>query len=834
MPKNQPQLGKWIAIVAAGLLVVGYAAAMLLIPSMPLADPYGEFLQTSRLELWLVDVASLSDLWQQWTGGLLYASWIDRVPILLLASGWLAASWWIGHPIATRESLDPWNGLMATRGCSIAIGHAILSLMTLANGWIFGPRVFLPLALSTVIAALAPRWYSMFYRATPSTAEVETAMANSRALSAIRRKTDKLTNKLNGKLLVAEKPRSVESDPSFASSWSRRLIGLSVVGAVWLATIAVLGSCLPSYDADVREIEMLSTKKYYLDNSICWFDLHRAANGPQGNTMPALAITSLLEAIRPSASPEAMLRHLTCAWLAGQVLHASLWLIAILMIASSIRWRFGALAAALTAFLLIAHPGMHELVRLGGRAGGVMLWITASMVLIQYHHEKPIPKLSSWSIAAGAFSYQSLLGIFLGSILLYRMIHCVPRDRQRYWNDRNAMASRSVIARLAILTVFVAAAIPWQLRVYLHGPALSHDFVPTLAIAYSNIARLGASLNELVDAFNSILWNSMAHGLLLIPLAAIGAVTGYRDREIRFSSIAWLVWLFLWWLFTTHLDRDWVVATPMLAWPAAQAIQWLRERSGGYLIFPLALISLAWSTIALAAWPTADPRLLVAIDQLIPTTVANAKANIQATPLSRHSGPDQPRAGEGRGDDPAGSAARNEAALEPPIDRAGQGGAVNPIAPSPPPSIRLSTSLSTSPSANLSTYPIYTDWINSHKGSYGLPSPAPSSSRWLVIGTTDTFFLTVPTLEVGLSELASLELLLRSHSKLLDRSQSDIHHLVIDWRSIAAGDRIARSSFEASIRDAVLKLEQSGAISRIPWDYLSSDAECFSVGPAEE
>ena len=103
-----------------------------------------------------------------------------------------------------------------------------------------------------------------------------------------------------------------------------------------------------------------------------------------------------------------------------------------------------------------------------------------------------------------------------------------------------------------------------------------------------------------------------------------------------------------------------------------------------------------------------------------------------------------------------------------------------------------------------------------------------------MIGTTDTFFLTVPTLEVGLSELASLELLLRSHSRLLDRSQSDIHHLVIDWRSIAAGDRIARSSFEASIRDAVLKLEQSGAISRIPWDYLSSDAECFSVGPAEE
>ena len=815
---------------------------MLLIPSMPLADPYGEFLQTSRLELWLVDVASLSELWKQWTGGLPYASWLDRIPILLLASGWLAVSWCIGHPIAKRESLDQWNGPMATHGFSIAIGHAILSQLTLVLGWIFGPRSFLPLALSTVLLALALRWLFGSFRSQAVTPQVDNASARDASESMSRSIPLELLEPLEP-LEHLEEPnsRSTENDPSFASSWSRRLIGLSFVGSCWLAAIALLGSCLPSYDADVREIEMLSTKKYFLDNSIVWFDFHRAANGPQGSIMPALAITSLLETFNPSETPEAMLRHLTCAWLSGQVLHASLWLIAILLIASNIRSRSGALAAALIAFLLVAHPGMHELVRLGGRAGGVMLWIAASMVLIQMPNRKSIPSLCAWCIATGALSYQTLLGIIVGNILLHWVIYRDPRDRTGELRKSHSIASRYGIAKIAMLSVAIVAAVPWQLRAYLHGPPLSHDFLPTMAIAHSNIAMLGASFRDVAEAFHGILWNSMAHGLLLMPLAAIGAVLGYRDRNIRFTSIVWLVWILLWWVFTTHLDRDWVVATPMLAWPAARAIQWLRERSGGYWLFPLGLISLAWSTIALAAWPTADPRLLVAIDQLIPASIANARTNNQAKAGKGDAEPDNSGAGEGRGEDREGIAKDREG-------RAGQGWAVNSNPIAVPPSNSLS--------ANPSTYPIYTDWINRFPASHNISTIstistiAPATDRWLVIGTADTFFLTVPTLEVGPGELASLEPLLRSNSSLPDPPKSPgqpmapnqpkapdppkalVRYLVIDWRGIADGDRVARSNFETSMRDAVLKLEQSGAISRVPWDYLSSDAECFSVEPA--
>ena len=165
--------------------------------------------------------------------------------------------------------------------------------------------------------------------------------------------------------------------------------------------------------------------------------------------------------------------------------------------------------------------------------------------------------------------------------------------------------------------------------------------------------------------------------------------------------------------------------------------------------------------------------------------------------------------------------------------RGGQGGTVtsNPVA-SP-----QSTELSTELPAELSAYPIYTDWINRYpsvqnNSSGSLSSIASTTDRWLVIGTTDTFFLVVPTLEIGVGELASLETLLRSDSKLLDPSKSDVRYLIIDWRSISAGDRVARSNFETSIRDAVLKLEQSGRISRVAWDFLSGDAECYSVVPA--
>lgn len=803
---------------------------MLLIPSMPLADPYGEFLQTSRLELWLVDVASLSELWKQWTGGLAYASWLDRIPILLLASGWLVVSWWIGHPITKWESLGQWNSPTVTRGFSIAIGHAILSQLTLVLGWIVGPQSFLPLALSTVLLALTLRWLSKSFRSNAVTPQDGSVSAHDSSDSMVRLKLSEPLGELNSP--------STENDSSFAFSWSRRLIGMSIVGSCGIAAIALLGSCLPSYDADVREIEMLSAKKYYLDNyldnsldnsvdnSLVRFDFHRAANGPQGNTMPALAFTSLLESINPSDAPQAMLRHLTRAWLAGQVLQASLWLIAILMIASNIRSRLGALAAALIAFLLIAHPGMHELVRLGGRAGGVILWITASMVLIQIPKGRPIPRIGAWCIAAGALSYQTLLGLFVGNILLHWVIYRDPRDRTSGFSKSHSMASRYHIVKIALISAAVVAAIPWQLRAYLHGPPLSHDFLSAFALANSNIAMLGASFHDVTEAFHGILWNSMAHGLLLMPLAAIGAVLGYRDRNIRFASIAWLIWILLWWVFTTHLDRDWVVATPMLAWPAAYAIEWLRDRSGGYLILPLGLISLFWSTIALVAWPTADPRLLVAIDQLIPASIADTRLPPQSPIPSRRLEPDAPGAGEGSGGNRVD--ARNDRE-----GRGGQGGTVtsNPVA-SP-----QSTELSTELPAELSAYPIYTDWINRYpsvqnNSSGSLSSIASTTDRWLVIGTTDTFFLVVPTLEIGVGELASLETLLRSDSKLLDPSKSDVRYLIIDWRSISAGDRVARSNFETSIRDAVLKLEQSGRISRVAWDFLSGDAECYSVVPA--
>ena len=210
----------------------------------------------------------------------------------------------------------------------------------------------------------------------------------------------------------------------------------------------------------------------------------------------------------------------------------------------------------------------------------------------------------------------------------------------------------------------------------------------------------------------------------------------------------------------------------------------------------------------------------------------------RAKNLAREAGPKTAGGGEGRGEDREGIATDREG-------RAGQGWAVNSNPIAVPPSNSLS--------ANPSTYPIYTDWINRFPASHNISTIstiAPATDRWLVIGTADTFFLTVPTLEVGPGERASLEPLLRSNSSLPDPPKSPgqpmapnqpkapdppkalVRYLVIDWRGIADGDRVARSNFETSMRDAVLKLEQSGAISRVPWDYLSSDAECFSVEPA--
>ena len=624
--------------------VLVYVLAMLAASCMPLSDTMGEAQAVPRWEYWLLYASVPSAIWWQWTGGLQPVYFVDRIPIFALSLAWITACWSLGTQISTLDPVSNRLSKYERIGVSILLGQAVLSTVVFLTGWLLGLQS-VAMGLVGISIAIA------FWRFRASQIKAEQTLEPDRV---------EITTTLES-----------DVDPSFASSIRRRMIGLLVLATVFLIGFQVYGATMPSHDSHVREVDWWLVKHTALDGRIRWATDHALVNAPAGLDMSAVAFVSFLTFdLQPSirmqkqsdsiASQESWNRRTLTGVLAGKTTNAMLCLIGVMLVSIHLGRRHGFLPGLYVAFLLVATPGIAELIRLGRSEALTGVWCSALAIVWQASStslRKPIPLGIVWGLlVGGAFGSGYAAAVLAGvpASVLWLSNSWRKREASKAGMSKLVTAAIAVGVTLTASSFYIRNAIasgdpiyPWSGVVAQQvGIIEKNEFrdairfasrVPAETIAESMAAENTDSIAEnvkrdrwtsqqspyrfinLQDGLIRLFGNSNAHGLTLIPFALVGVLIGGihgRYGQIRVAGLWFVSWISIWWLFFTRQDRDWVGALVLLAWPAALGAEWLLERARGYYMMLLVSITIVWAVVVLPVWPTSDNRILVSLDTL--------------------------------------------------------------------------------------------------------------------------------------------------------------------------------------------------------------------------
>jgi hypothetical protein len=562
----------WVVWLAVGMIAISMGF-MLWIPVIPVGDAEGGIARIPRAEFWLILVASLETIWNQWTaGGMPTIS--DRFKNLGCACLWMVAAFYLGRPVCRWDQLERSLGRWAVAGICVACGSAAMALCVLLNGLTFGLQSRLGLMVWLAGAVGLGFWW------------------NSR-----------IPKPNNEKHLDAR----LEGDVSFSESWARRLMGLTVLGIIWVLALTLAGSSIPSYDADVREHQNTASRLRYLAEDIGPLEHLSHANGPQGTAMPMLFWMNVLIGQPTEPMSIGTVQTMIDASLIRQTIQCLQWFVALGLLVSALSKAYGYLASILTVFAIASHPGLFELVRLGGGAGEGGMWLIAAAALMFSSQSSTLPIGSLTCIGLGAASHSLVLGMLVTFPFLLTMAF-----------HRGINPLRRIVLFISIVAVVVFFEWVWG-----RGGGWDSDWVarqfPFFFMPWWQAGQGG------LEAGARIVWNSLVHSLHLVPLALLGIIVR-RDRAARDAAIGFGLWCLLWWIGTAQQDRDWVIAIPLLAWPMANGIAWLLDRRQRLALSVIGGIPLIWSVVVLCAWPTSDNRILVPLNVLAPIVPAGERA----------------------------------------------------------------------------------------------------------------------------------------------------------------------------------------------------------------
>ncbi|HUP81571.1 MAG TPA: hypothetical protein VM260_23675, partial [Pirellula sp.] len=396
-------------------IVLAYVLAMLASSCMPLSDSTGEAIAISRWEFWLLHVSVPSAIWWQWTGGFQPITIFDRAPILLAAMIWMLVCWLIGRLISRTDPVTYRLSKYERIGVSILIGQSALAATVFVYGTLIGIHSLVGLFFIGFIFSFT-FWLNRAF---------------GQSVSSLVKST-------------SERPIDSRQDVSFATSISRRMIGLLVLAITLLTCIQVYGATIPSHDMDVREVLWWKTKHAALDGRIRWYSEHANANAPDSFNMPALAISSLLTIdlprIPPNAKESIQIRErwnsrLSIGILAGKTVSAMLCFVGVILSGVHVGRRWGYLSGLFVCFLLVATPGVAELTRLGRTEALTGIWCAALLVVWQASRNSSLSKLSFgvvWGfLLSGAFNSGYGPAVLVGLPAAAFWVWSVVRGEQR-------------------------------------------------------------------------------------------------------------------------------------------------------------------------------------------------------------------------------------------------------------------------------------------------------------------------------------------------------------------------------------------------------------------
>jgi 4-amino-4-deoxy-L-arabinose transferase-like glycosyltransferase len=583
----------WCAVTLAGVAV--YWGLFFSAPLPGLGNQHGG--EYRRVDVFQLLV--LPDLLAEvWFGKPPEFSVADRIPVLAIAGGVLAAGWALGYLVLTALGAQRRLDRLETAVFSTLLGLNLLSTYVLTVGlcgWLSSRLILAPPAAAVLVAA-------------------------ARGWRARRRQADRATKRQGDGV-----SREVSSSPclpvsSFCSTLGRRWPWL----AAPFVAIILLGGMLPPLDFDVCEYHLQAPKEFFQQGRIVFLPHNVYGNMPLGAEMHSLLAMVIAGDWWLGA-------------LAGKTVLAAVTPLVALALVAAGRRRFGPAVGVAAGVIYISIPWIVYVSTTGlidGVVAGYLFLAAYGMFLysgqatgdrgrspneIPPNVGGPLPAgpprdpfylaLAGYSAGAGvACKYTSVVFVVL-PVCCWLFWTTLGRGRRAVWRP------------LCLLVLCIGLGCgPWLAKNW----ALSGNPVyPLLAEVFPSRTRTPEKnhqwnhvhrphqfgLATLRQDAAHVLWRSPWLSAVVVPLAALAGLDRRRRRPLLVLT-AWIAFaMAAWWLLMLRNDRFWIPVLPLAAlWAGAGACsmpeRWCRKT---LIVLPVAVLALVMAY----AWEAPGPIILV-------------------------------------------------------------------------------------------------------------------------------------------------------------------------------------------------------------------------------
>jgi hypothetical protein len=533
-----------------------------------------------------------------WNGRGVSFGFLDRAPVLIMATLFLAGCWILGSAVLkslkVEQHLNKWESISLATTIGLHFAGLYTLLMGLAG--LLNRLVFcLPLTLIVATAA----WFCFRHREAISAAATGSNVAAGEDNPAADNNVDEVDR----------------------ARWYRIAIG----AAIPFLIAYVLGGMNPPRDFDVREYHLQAPKEWYQAGQITFLKHNVYASMPMSAEMPALANM----AIWPGSD----------SWwwgaIVGKTLIASYAILTWLLLLGAGQRLGSPLAGAFAGLVYITIP-MVGIVSLAGLIDAALAHFTLAALYTTWRwHKSPQRNRRSWLILAGISAGAAISCKYPAVVMLLiplAIFFAVQKWRESLddQSDESTWRSAALVA-VAYIGIAVASSAPWFLKnaIATGNPTypLVRSVVPSvdslqLVARWDRAHRTPAdnngsvySLAQFIGAITDIVITNRQQSMVLWPLVVVGML-GWKRREflLWFGGYA-LMFVVLWWLFTHRIDRFWLPILPPLALIAGTAIDTWQVR-GWRIIVSILLLGYAMMLVPLACFLWGDVRIFASLTEL--------------------------------------------------------------------------------------------------------------------------------------------------------------------------------------------------------------------------